>query len=74
MAPVQKQVTGRRTALSLKEKMAIISRFETGEKVAAIARALRLSRTTVSTIVHSKARILEYVKNSGYVTACAGTD
>ena len=50
-------------AVSLEDKVDIIKRHEKGEKVVAIARALGLSHTTVSTIVHDKDRILSHVKD-----------
>uniref|UniRef100_A0A0L8IC39 HTH psq-type domain-containing protein n=1 Tax=Octopus bimaculoides TaxID=37653 RepID=A0A0L8IC39_OCTBM len=54
--------TAKRHAILLEDKLAMIKRHEKGEKVVAIARSLGMSRTTVSTIVHNKDKILALLK------------
>uniref|UniRef100_UPI00358EB093 tigger transposable element-derived protein 1-like n=1 Tax=Myxine glutinosa TaxID=7769 RepID=UPI00358EB093 len=45
----------------MEDKLNLIKRYEKGEKVSVIAHALELPRSTVSTIIHDRERILAYV-------------
>uniref|UniRef100_A0A3P8V795 Uncharacterized LOC103391887 n=1 Tax=Cynoglossus semilaevis TaxID=244447 RepID=A0A3P8V795_CYNSE len=54
----------KRKAISMEVKLDIITRSEKGETPTNIGRVLGLSRTTVSTIICDKKRILEHVKGS----------
>ena len=45
----------------MEDKLNMIKRYEKGEKVSMIARVLGLPRSTVSTIIHDRQRILAYV-------------
>uniref|UniRef100_A0A0L8I3L7 HTH CENPB-type domain-containing protein n=1 Tax=Octopus bimaculoides TaxID=37653 RepID=A0A0L8I3L7_OCTBM len=53
----------KRYAITLEYKLAMIKRYEKGEKLVAIARHFGLSRTTVSTTVHDKDKILANIKS-----------
>ncbi|XP_060771024.1 tigger transposable element-derived protein 1-like isoform X4 [Neoarius graeffei] len=53
-----------RKAIDLDTKMMVIKQHEGGKKVNAIARAMKLSHSTVSTILKDKERICEAVKGS----------
>uniref|UniRef100_A0A0L8HM00 AAA+ ATPase domain-containing protein n=1 Tax=Octopus bimaculoides TaxID=37653 RepID=A0A0L8HM00_OCTBM len=55
--------SAKRHAITLEDKLAMTKRHEKGEKVVAIARSFGMSRTTVSTIVHNKDKILVHVKS-----------
>ncbi|XP_036364351.1 tigger transposable element-derived protein 1-like [Octopus sinensis] len=55
--------TAKRHAITLEDKLIMIKRHEKGEKVVAIARSFGMSRTTVSTIVHNKDKILAHIKS-----------
>ncbi|XP_029644134.1 CENPB DNA-binding domain-containing protein 1-like [Octopus sinensis] len=64
-APAKSSPGGpKRHAISLEYKLAMIKRYEKGEKMVAIARAYGLSRTTVSTIIHDKERILTHIQET----------
>lgn len=54
----------KRKAIYMEVKVDIIKRSEKGETPTNIGRLLGLSRTTVSTIISNKKRILEHVKGS----------
>ncbi|KAI5626234.1 hypothetical protein C0J50_14224 [Silurus asotus] len=53
-----------RKAIDLDTKMKIIKQYEEGKKVNVIARGMKLSHSTVSTILKDKERIREAVKGS----------
>lgn len=53
-----------RKAIDLDSKMKIIQQYEGGKKVTSIAHDLKLSHSTVSTILKDKERIREAVKSS----------
>jgi hypothetical protein len=50
---------------SFKTKMDILKHIDNGEEHGEIARLLGLSRSTVSTIVRNKDKIMEYMKSAG---------
>uniref|UniRef100_A0A3Q1EIV1 HTH CENPB-type domain-containing protein n=1 Tax=Acanthochromis polyacanthus TaxID=80966 RepID=A0A3Q1EIV1_9TELE len=54
----------KRKAISMEVKLDIIKRSEKGERPTNIGRLLGLNRTTVSTIIGDKKRILEHVRRS----------
>uniref|UniRef100_A0A3P8SAK2 HTH CENPB-type domain-containing protein n=1 Tax=Amphiprion percula TaxID=161767 RepID=A0A3P8SAK2_AMPPE len=54
----------KRKAISMEVKLDIIRRSEKGERPTNIGRLLGLNRTTVSTIIGDKKRILEHVRRS----------
>ena len=52
----------KRHAIPMEDKVTMIKRYEKGEKVVTIARSFGLSRTTVSSIVKDKDRILSHIQ------------
>ncbi|GAB1609178.1 hypothetical protein Ahia01_001203200 [Argonauta hians] len=54
----------KRRSITMEVKLGIIKRSEKGEKPTNIGRELGLSRTTVSTIIKDKKRIVEHVEES----------
>lgn len=53
----------RRKALSMELKLDVLKRIDTGEKQADVARSHQLSRSTVSTILKDKDRIMDHIKS-----------
>ncbi|XP_068187801.1 jerky protein homolog-like isoform X2 [Antennarius striatus] len=53
----------KRQAISMETKVAIIKKLDSGEKMANVARAYGLNRSTIGTIYKGKDRIMKHVKN-----------
>jgi hypothetical protein len=64
MAGTSKTNKNKRSVIDLETKHKIILQFESGKKVKDIAYDLKLSHSTISTILKDKKRILEAVKES----------
>ncbi|XP_068226552.1 tigger transposable element-derived protein 1-like [Palaemon carinicauda] len=54
----------KRQAISMEIKVAIMKKLDRGEKMANVAGAYKLNRSTVGTIYKSKDRIMEHVKRA----------
>jgi len=63
MAGTSKTSKNKRSVIVLKTKHKIILQFESDKKVKDKAHDLKLSHSTISTILKDKKRILEAVKN-----------
>jgi len=54
----------RRHTITMETKVGIIKKYEKGEKMADIARAHKMSHSTIRTIIRDKVRIMDHVKKS----------
>ncbi|KAI8747737.1 tigger transposable element-derived protein 1, partial [Biomphalaria glabrata] len=69
MAPKRKADSKRRKTITMEVKLDIVKRYDLGETATNIGRSLGLSRSTVSTIIKEKDRILEHVRGSAAMTS-----
>ncbi|XP_066445361.1 tigger transposable element-derived protein 1-like [Eleutherodactylus coqui] len=57
-------ISKKRQAITMQTKADIIKRVERGEKMSDVARSYQMNRSTISTILKSKDRIMEHVRSS----------